>query len=471
MSRVTQTSESVHRTLRAGALAAGIIWAGAADASDTHYEDFPVGGRAVGLGGAFTAIADDPSGIFYNPAGLVDATRANVQVSANLYGLEFAVTEDDVLSSVAKRLIEFERVFAELAIIPSSAGFLEHFGPKDESGRYSHSWGTAVFVPEYRGASVRTVTEGPNPGELILYRRQTLDRALRPAAAYAYRIDDTWSFGVAGSVAYRSLKEREETSLVSDLSAPSQSFTGSSSELDAWSAALSFTFGIKASLDDRFIAGLSVTAPGVQVADSASLEVVRTFARQGSPTRLHFDRPTEIEFSSETGAAIRLGGAYVVPRELTVAVDLSMHAPINYRLLKVTASPTTLETLTLISEIERRGVIDLAIGIERLFSKQFSVAAGVYTNFSSAPDIPGESGARLDRAYLADVDGLGGSLVLGFFSDHTLTRVGLVSMYGHGEDVIPRSEELRPIGSGGTFRKLEVSQLFLYFFLSSTFRY
>ncbi|MBI4821818.1 MAG: hypothetical protein HY791_36500 [Deltaproteobacteria bacterium] len=442
-----------------------------AEADDTHYDDFPVGGRAVGLGGAFTAIADDPSGIFYNPAGLVDASRANVQVSTNLYGLEFAINEDDVFTTVAKRLIDIDAVFAELAIIPSSAGFIEHFGGTDELGRAHHSWGAAVFVPEFNSAQIRTVTAGPNPGEVVLYRRQTLDRSLRPALAYSYRVDDVWSFGVAGTLAYRSLKEREESSLVSDLSAGAQTFTSASSELDAWSAALHFSFGLKAKIDERFVVGTSITAPSVQVADAAALEVTRTFVPGDAPSVFHLERPTDIRFRSDSGTAIRVGGAYVIPRDMTLTFDVSFHAPVSYRLLEISASPITLEALTLITKIERRGVIDFAVGFERLFTKSFSLALGLYTNFSSAPPIPGDVGGKLDEAHLPNVDGFGGTAVLGFFSEHTLLRLGLVSMYGAGEDVIPRSEELRPIGSGGTYRKIQVSQLFLYFFLSSTFRY
>ena len=50
---------------------------------DTHHQDYPLGSRAVGLGGAFTALASDASGIFYNPAGLVeDLEKANKPAQA-----------------------------------------------------------------------------------------------------------------------------------------------------------------------------------------------------------------------------------------------------------------------------------------------------------------------------------------------------------------------------------------------------
>ncbi|MEO1175145.1 MAG: UPF0164 family protein, partial [Myxococcota bacterium] len=64
--------------MRLPALVAVLLLAAPARGDDTHYQDFIVGGRAVGLGGAFTALADDPSGLFYNPAGIADIDETNL---------------------------------------------------------------------------------------------------------------------------------------------------------------------------------------------------------------------------------------------------------------------------------------------------------------------------------------------------------------------------------------------------------
>ena len=48
-----------------------------------HYNNLLIGDRALGLGGAFTAIADDASGVYYNPAGLGFALNNDVSGSAN----------------------------------------------------------------------------------------------------------------------------------------------------------------------------------------------------------------------------------------------------------------------------------------------------------------------------------------------------------------------------------------------------
>lgn len=48
-----------------------------------HYNNLLVGDRAIGLGGAFTAISDDASGVYYNPAGLGFALNNDISGSAN----------------------------------------------------------------------------------------------------------------------------------------------------------------------------------------------------------------------------------------------------------------------------------------------------------------------------------------------------------------------------------------------------
>jgi len=43
-----------------------------------------VGARAIGMGGAFVAIADDPSATFWNPAGLTDLRGSQILLSGDL---------------------------------------------------------------------------------------------------------------------------------------------------------------------------------------------------------------------------------------------------------------------------------------------------------------------------------------------------------------------------------------------------
>ena len=66
-----------------------VIGHGSLLADDLHYNNVLIGDRASGLAGAYTAISDDASGLFYNPAGIVYTENLQLSASANaLYSTE-----------------------------------------------------------------------------------------------------------------------------------------------------------------------------------------------------------------------------------------------------------------------------------------------------------------------------------------------------------------------------------------------
>jgi len=54
-------------------------------ADQFHYQNIIIGDRALGMGGAYAAVADDSSGVYYNPAGLGFALSNDVSGSANAF--------------------------------------------------------------------------------------------------------------------------------------------------------------------------------------------------------------------------------------------------------------------------------------------------------------------------------------------------------------------------------------------------
>ena len=54
-------------------------------ADSYHYKNILIGERAAGLAGAYVAISDDASGMYYNPAGIAYAYGSGVSAGANAY--------------------------------------------------------------------------------------------------------------------------------------------------------------------------------------------------------------------------------------------------------------------------------------------------------------------------------------------------------------------------------------------------
>ncbi len=65
------------------------IYAAGLHTVDNNYINDLIGDKATGLGGAYAAISDDPSGAYYNPAGLVFAVDNQISLSVNNYKYKY----------------------------------------------------------------------------------------------------------------------------------------------------------------------------------------------------------------------------------------------------------------------------------------------------------------------------------------------------------------------------------------------
>src|SRR3954471_523027 len=83
----------LRRTLAAALVATALAWPSPAHAlsAPTVYDNaqmVPIGSRAAGMGGAYTALACDEGALHYNPASLSCAASSHLELSANAYVVE-----------------------------------------------------------------------------------------------------------------------------------------------------------------------------------------------------------------------------------------------------------------------------------------------------------------------------------------------------------------------------------------------
>src|SRR4051794_4896151 len=88
-------------------------------ADEGRFQDYAAGARAAALGGAYVALSDDATGVFYNPAGLVDVRTARLNVATSLYGLEILGK-----TPVENDLLQRGITPADLIFVPSSTGYV-----------------------------------------------------------------------------------------------------------------------------------------------------------------------------------------------------------------------------------------------------------------------------------------------------------------------------------------------------------
>jgi hypothetical protein len=463
--QIAKTIRSLHAYL-AIALGFFFLFVGSISrADDTHYQDYPLGSRAVGLGGAFGAIGSDASGIFYNPAGLVDASRNSVSISSNLYGVEISI-EENLFSAVGQSLSDIEAVVADINIIPNSAGYVGTFDKRDGRGRHVHSYGWGIFVPSYRSINIQTSDRKQG----LSYRRDLLDRELHTAVSYAYRFDEDWSFGVSAVFNFRQLKDFEENTKV-EQEGDFDQFNTAQTSLRAFVGTTLLSLGLKVEFWPNWFLGATMTTPGIEVYDYAELRIMKTKTISGmgvgdEDSTFSLIEPVDIRASFKNGGQLRIGFARIFPRKLTFAADLVLHAPVFYKLIELPPQQAALlPEITIETGIHRNLVGNVSVGAEWLVADKVSLASGVFTNFSSSDRIPDGVKGVLKQDYLPHVNEYGVSGVLGYFTEHTLTRLGTMMTYGQGADVIPQQS------AEGQYRKIKLQSIYLYVFFSSTFRY
>lgn len=453
-------------------LGVALFGAGPARADDTHHHDYPVGGRSLGLGGAFTALGDDPSGIFFNPAGTVDITLSAIQVSTNLYGLEMS----DGLFGALDRVQDLDTVMAELNIIPSGAGGV-HVLERGVDGRPQTVLGLGVFIPSYRSSVRQSLTnladDGGSNCRTLAYRRDITDRTAHAIASLGYRVTPRLSLGISATAIYRGLRDTEETSCFSLQNADgiSEGFYSAETNLNLTVISLLLGLSAKLQLSDRWFVGASLSSPSLRAYGSASLRVQRGMADE-EDRGFSIHELNRLSADTAFGGTLRVGGAYVIREKFTMAADLALYAGSDYTLFQVPVDDRKLPSaITLVRRVDRRPVVNANLGAEYYLWPTVTLAGGLYTNFSSAAKIPGPIGAHRSKDQLPHVHTFGSSLVLGYIGEHTVTRVGGTLSLGQGTDMVPVYEGLAALGATPEFVKVKLGQMFVFFFVSSSFRY
>ncbi len=435
---------------------------GSARADDTHYQDFIVGGRAVVLGGAYTAISDDPSGIYYNPAGLADAKHASMQVTTSLYGFERGSIEGHLTIPVpgVERL---DIQFTDLIIVPASAGFVKTIGPDDESGEPYQAYGLSVVVPSFRSF---TATAGD---ERRSYQRRVTDRELWTGMGYGKRFSRRLRLGVAVQYILRSVVDVEDVTVNEPLDDGSTKFQTVKNDISFINGNVLVSAGAKLQVNENLALGLAVDSPSWQAHSQAQLRFSRAAADPGAtsgPTSVFENHLLSPDSETRRGPAVRLGAALSKRYKYTVAGDVSYHAPVSYTLIE--ADDSFKKRLPFNPRIERQGVLNFNIGGEYLVVREVSIAGGLFTDLSSAPEIPRLPSS--DQPPHVNLTGL--SMALGYFGEHTLSRLGVIYTFGNGYDVIPEGSDAdRVLDDTQSFRRVEYFQSFFYVFVSSAFRY
>ncbi|MBW1810612.1 MAG: hypothetical protein JRJ87_20640 [Deltaproteobacteria bacterium] len=441
-------------------------------ADDSHYQDYIIGDQAVSLGGAYTAIAADPSGLWYNPAGIVDVRNTSLSLSANLYGIQ----DSSVGSSEA---IFPEDPISKLVIVPSSAGFVQALGRIDHRGQRPFAIGMSIVIPYFRKFS--TSEEGTSEDQILGnyrhgYHRAFEDQTLWVGAGGAMRLHDRFSIGVGFVLVHRSVQDAASSFIATDfVGGEFNVYRNAMMDLNFSNDSLLLTAGFKWKIVDNLYFGAMIRSPSLTVYSTGNMRFSRSMADSNGNSGF-LPTPEEAAVKSETriNGEARAGIAWILPELLTLSADVSLHMPVSYTLVDIEIEDerarNALRDALLISPSVSRGfVINVNLGAEVQFLNRFSIGLGAYSNFASSPAIPDSDSIRPTQAH---VHMIGGTIAFGVKSKHTLTRLGFAYARGSGTDVIAHNDDPSQLALDvQDFERINLTQTYMYFFLASTFMY
>jgi hypothetical protein len=448
-----------------------LLTAPAVLASDTHYEDFFIGTRSVGLGGAFVGLGNDPSGLWINPAGLNFARRNDININTSFYGFEFLRQDLGEHESQDTKDAKGFSFFDDLRVIPVTFGGVIGLGKQRPDKTFTHAIAFLFGYPNYsqliqarEGAF--TSTEGE---ERNYFKHDHNDRTLCSAVGYAIRISDRLSLGF-GLFYINRLLDRTDQSIHQFQPAGGglTEFSDTRTHLVHSSHTLMLNAGVRLDLTEAWSLGLSLHSPDIPLGGDSDLEVIESRAIRDAGGDL-LTGSEKLDFVADKVHTrrplnLRLGFAFEYPEILTVTGDVIVYARTHYRVFN---DARVAPYLPMPSVVERQAVINARLGFEYLLFKQMSVALGAFTNFSSAPDIPAQPTTEM----LPHIHLFGATLATGYYLKHSLIRLGFAVMYGSGHDVVALAPDWRSDQPSPGFKRVGIDRLTLFAYLATTFRY
>jgi len=166
-----------------------LLLAQVAYADQSHYLDLLVGDRASGMGGAYTAVSDDPTGMYYNPAGVVYSPDTNTSSSS----LAYQIKSKHYKGAIAGQ----DWVRNSTSFVPNFFGVLQPVG----DGYFGLSFAMSDAVDEHQAQSFSNVPSVDKDGTNITINQVTVDlddqdTTYKIGPTYAGRFSDNLSYGI-----------------------------------------------------------------------------------------------------------------------------------------------------------------------------------------------------------------------------------------------------------------------------------
>jgi len=448
------------------------LHSGVAAADDTHYRAIPIGAHSIGLGGAFTGVADDVSTAYFNPAGL--SLGGTIGLAAGLainawerYDLRRAFEQPE--SGAVTATTKTSRT------VPIFVGAVVKFGPKLRDGERRYALGLSVVQPIFSAGGVQLKLRTDPEALSDSYRVSTGDRANWYGLSFAGKLNRKHSLGATLYLSVRRLNQDETGLLLSGgEEAPDNlgRFLGTSTAANTQNLNFKayhfvFRFGWLFQAKPQLRLGAMLQLPGIplrQRVDAFSQGFVNDNRDTTTPleTRAYF-LDQRVDANLPLPAEIEVGLQYWAAENVMLAFDAAFHAPVR------SGSRVKLDTSVPIggvffdNDTGRRAMGNVAIAGEFYIGRIVNLQMGFFTDLSSALKIP----ENPERYYNARINRLGATLSVGVNVTGVSLAIGSTVVYGKGDATGVRID---PGAFNAEYVRTEATSRIVYLHLTGTTR-
>ena len=319
----------------------------------SNYNSILIGEKAAGMGGAFTALTDDPAACsFYNPAGIARMEGATLSASINAYhkyDIEFG--EQDTFNEAPFRVNR-----GSIVPIPSSSGTVYNFG--------NFAWALSIVFPDF---DIYTGAIGQSEQSQATVNLR--DESLWIGGSLGLNASEKDSFGL--TVYYTS---RTYSRTITDDFQSGSNTTLISEEKTFSHNNLIYLLGYRRQWTPLFRMGVSYRFASLPISGEGAYsrsQVSTDGFRQIIPSQ-------NVSSNTEIPSRLNIGLAYGPPEHWTISLDIHHYGSARYR---------DLEDSQAADLIEHVATTNVSLGAEWQLTPIWSWRSGLYTNFSSHPEI------------------------------------------------------------------------------------
>ncbi len=404
------------RTYASALLLAVCTFSQTAVADGFHYNNILIGDRAAGMGGSYTAISDDPSGLYYNPAGVVYATGSNLNGSMNAVHHTF-IRYKDVLGGE-----DYTR--SSKVLTPNFFGFTQPFG----GGTLGFSYAVTDAILEDQNQNFRNLVIGTDVVDQYVINSNDQDTSYNLGPSYAYKISDSLSVGATLYLFYRHRKYIFNQQLYLG----DGSVFWSNQYLEGTESGVTPILGLMWSPMDKMSVGVSVRKTQLFYADFRNQETTSTY-----DSAAHIVIPAPVigtgDYKRDMPWQINTSVAYFLTERWLLSGEIDYFSAVE----------------------DRRWITNTSFGLEWYATSKWAVRTGLYSNLANTKEVQSNKSGQAEH-----VDLYGFSFSVTHFTRNNACTAGFNSSFGSGEAQILGGTEIQDVESTS-----------LTVFLSTTYTY